>query len=296
MSTAPADAETSDLRRRARVRFLQGRQKALAADTLWGHEQCAEALALRRDALAESLAAAQVLSDDRIEWSRALAASGLTVDAVDAARATQRELAGEAFPTLDAQLGPRDEAHYVALTRAHEAVDRALAATLVVPEESRTLRLVPAVAIVAVVLVGAALGARFLLREERTATASAQLEVAPGFPPAKAIDGDATTEWLLPHATPGWIDVRFGRPRALRAVKVLNAHNRGFNDLATHDYRVEAFAGERLVGSARGSFAGINAAGPWARHPLAARGVTRVRVWVDSVHGAAGGLGEIDFE
>jgi len=296
VTTAPADAETSELRRRARLRFLQGRQKALAADTLWGHEQCAEALALRRDALAEAVAAAQILADDRIEWTRALAESGLTADDVAAARATHRELTGEAFPTLDAQLGPRDEAHYVALTRAQEAVDRALAASLVVPEDSRTLRLVPVAAIVALALAGAALGAWRLFREERTAAASAQLDVPPGFPPAKAIDGDATTEWLLPHATPGWIDVRFGRPRALRAVRVLNAHNRGFNDLATHDYRVEAFAGDRLVGAARGAFPGINPAGPWARHPIDARGVTRVRVWVDSVHGAAGGLGEVDFE
>jgi hypothetical protein len=294
--TVPADAESLALRLLARPGFLRGRQKALAADTLWGHEQCAEALSLRRDALAEAVAAARILADDRIEWGRTLDALGLTREDVADAQATLQAVTAEELPALDTQLGARHDAHYLALRHAHETLDRALATTLITPADGPALRVVPAVAVVALVLVGGALGARILLREERTATASAQLEVPPGFPPAKALDGDATTEWLLPHATPGWIDVRFGRPRALRAVKVLNAHNRGFNDLATHDYRIEAFAGERAVGSAQGSFAGINPAGPWARHPIEARGVTRVRVWVDTFHGAAGGLGEIDFE
>ncbi len=77
---------------------------------------------------------------------------------------------------------------------------------------------------------------------------------------------------------------------------MLNAHNRTHNDLATRDYRIEAFAGGRLVGAAQGVFSAISPSGTWARHAIAASGVTRVRVWVDTFHGAAGGLGEIVVE
>jgi hypothetical protein len=284
----------AEVRRRVGEHLARGRQKALAAETLWGHEQCAEAVALRRGALDEALAAARLLAGDGAPWTDALPA--LPAAEAAALAESERALAGEALPAFDAQFGPAEDARYAALGRLHATVDRALAVRAAPVEPPGVGRFAPLAVVLAMLAGGGAVLARHALREERAAAASASLEVAPGFPPGKAIDGDPATEWLLPHGQPGWIDVTVRRPRRLRAVKILNAHNRGFNDLASREYRVEAFAGERLVGSARGVFAAINPAGEWARHPIAAEGVTRVRVWVDSFHGATGGLGEIDFE
>ena len=293
---APRAADPGDVRRRARARLARGRQKALAAETLWAHEQCAEAIALRRGALDEAVAAAALLAGEGAPWTRPLAAAGLAPAEVAAIEEAHRAHANDTLPALDEEVGAAEDARHAALARAHAALDRALAGAVSPAEFTGPARALPAAAVAVILLAAGAVVARHVAREDRTAVASAHLTAPPGFPPAKALDGDATTEWLLPLGQTGWIDVRFRRPRALRAVRLLNAHNRTFNDLATHDYRVEAFAGERAVGSARGSFAGVDPSGPWARHPIAAEGVTRVRVWVDSFHGAAGGFGEIEFE
>ncbi len=283
-----------DALRRGRAHLLLARQKAFAADTLWNHEQRAEALALLRDALDESVAAAKVAHG--AAWAEALKSTGEPAADVDAAASLHAELRGEELPRFDAQVAPAFEARREELAYALEALDRALAPTLSSQDDLRSLRQAR-VGFLAVVLVAtAAVGLRARLGMRPAAVASAFLSTPPGFPPAKAVDNDPVTEWILPLGAPGWIDVHLDRPRSIRAVRLLNAHNRTHNDLATRDYRVEAFAGGRLVGAAQGMFSGISPAGTWARHPIAASGVTRVRVWVDTFHGAAGGLGEIVVE
>jgi len=293
---AVADGIAPDVHRRARARLLLGRQKAAAADTLWRHDHRAEALALLCAALDEAVAAARLLARDDVDWASSLKAGGAPGPDIDAAAEAHRAAHEEAPPALDADVAPGFEARRAALVGGFEALDRALGPALSSRDERAALRRARVGAVVAVVVAAGALGARAGLREKREAAASAYLTTEPGFPPANAVDGDAATEWILPLGLPGWIDVRFERPRALRAVRLLNAHNRTHNDLATRAYRVEAFAGERLAGGAQGSFPGIDPAGAWARHPVAAEGVTRVRVWVDTFHGAAGGLGEIEFD
>lgn len=263
---------------------------------LWQHDQCAEALALRQGAFDEAIAAARALVAPERSWEAVCAALNLPVAEVAALEALRRSLEAAPLPVLDAQVGAAEEARHAALVRAHNVLDRAVAGALGVDRALRVDRLLPAVAVAAVLAVVAVAVVLYTSRTRRTALASAHLALPPGFPPSKAIDGDPVTEWLLPHGQTGWIEVQFARPRGLRAVRLLNAHNRTFNDLATRDYRIEAFAGDRLLGVVRGSFAAIDPTGPWVRHPLVAEGVTRVRVWVDSFHGATGGLGEIEVE
>ena len=94
----------------------------------------------------------------------------------------------------------------------------------------------------------------------------------------------------------GWIEVTFPRPRALAAVRLLNAHNRWANDMATRQFRIEAFARDRPAGTFTGDFSTFESEPVWLRVPFTAAGVTRVRVTVESVHRAGGGLAEIDFE
>jgi hypothetical protein len=293
---AAVEGTSPDAHRRARARLLLGRQKAASADTLWRNDHRAEALALLRAALDEAVAAARILARDGVDWASSLKAAGGSGPDIDAAAEAHRAAHEEAIPALDADVAPRFEARRAELVEGFDALDRALAPTIVSRDELAALRRVRVGFLAVAVVTAGVLGARAGLREKRAAVASAYLLSPPGFPPANAVDGDANTEWILPLGFPGWIDVHFERPRALRAVRLLNAHNRTHNDLASRDYRVEVFAGGRMVGGAQGAFSGINPAGSWARHPIAARGVTRVRVWVDTFHGAAGGLGEIEFE
>jgi len=93
----------------------------------------------------------------------------------------------------------------------------------------------------------------------------------------------------------GWLDVTFPRPRTLSSVRILNAHNRASNDMATSNFRVELYAGARSVGTFAGGFPTLDPQPVWHGIELAARGVTRVRFWIDGFHGAGGGLAEVDF-
>lgn len=288
---ADAGALPLDAQRRGRAHLLLARQKAAAADTLWGHEQRAEALALLRDALDEAVAAARVVGG--ADWPAALQRAGATAAEV---AEVHEELQGEALPVFDAQVAPAAAARRASLVRALAALDRALGPSLTSLDDVRALRQVRVGFLAAIVLASAVVGLRARLGARPAAVASAFLSTTPGFPPGKAVDGDPVTEWILPLGAAGWIDVHLDRPRAIRAVRLLNAHNRTHNDLATRDYRVEVFAGGRLVGAAQGMFSGISPTGAWASHPIAARDVTRVRVWVDTFHGAAGGLGEVEVQ
>ena len=63
----------------------------------------------------------------------------------------------------------------------------------------------------------------------------------------------------------------------MRAVQVVNAHNRTFLDRAARDVRVTAFARHQVLGTATGSFASLTAERR-VTLPLVAEGVTRVHV------------------
>lgn len=292
-------AETSgaalarDAHRRGRASLLRARQRAYAAETLWSHEQPAEALILLRGALDEAVAAAQIAHGD--DWPEALQRTAAPPAAI-AAAALHAELQGAPHPALDAQVSPDSASRRDEIQRAVAALDVALAPILASGDQLRALRQVRVGLLVVVAAFAVAVGLRARLAMHPATMASGFLATTPGFPPAKAVDGDPVTEWLLPLGAAGWIDVHFDHPRPLRAVRLLNAHNRTHNDLATRDYRIEVFAAGRLAGTAQGVFSGISPTGTWARHAIAAAGATRVRVWVDTFHGAGGGLGEIQFE
>lgn len=253
-----------------------GRQRDAAARDLWLSGHRAEGLRLALEGLAET--------------ARGAALVGLPRDEADG-------LLGDATPALDADVAPAHADRYRRVRRVRARLDAALAPSLDTPRERsarRALRraaaLAPALAAVAAILVAASRPA------PPRATASDFHPEPPGFGPEKVIDGDAYTEWLLPTFTTGWIDIAFARPRALAAVRLLNAHNRGANDMATQRYRIEAFAGARPVGTFTGAFPTLDPEPAWYRAPLPAAGVTRVRVTVESFHRAGGGLAEIDFE
>jgi hypothetical protein len=263
------------VRDRAAARLRLGRQRDEAARELWTTRHRAEALRLAREALADTLEAATALPHE---------------DA-DARRLPDGELPADEEDVSDAHA-----ARFAEMRRVRARIDRAIAPALCVRAERAALRAVRIAALMAGTALAAALGYVWFTRPAPWgATASAHHTDPPGFAPARAIDGDAYTEWLLPLGETGWLDVTFPRPRTLSAVRLLNAHNRGNNDMATCNFRIEAFAGTRAVASFAGAFATLDPQPIWHTIQLPATGVTRVRIWVDSYHSAGGGLAEVDF-
>jgi hypothetical protein len=123
---------------------------------------------------------------------------------------------------------------------------------------------------------------------------SASSEFSAAHPASNAVDGLEATEWLLPDATTGWIDVMFPTARSVHRVLLVNSHNLFYADRAAQAVRVTAFAGPSKAASVDGSFTRLTQDRSVLELPLEAKGVTRVRVELLSYFKAGGGLAEVD--
>jgi len=112
---------------------------------------------------------------------------------------------------------------------------------------------------------------------------------------AHALDGLEGTEWLLPEASTGWIDVLPPRPRTLHGVRLINAHNEYFLDRASQKVRVTAYAETGPVGSIEGAFPSFSQDTSILDLPLEAKQVVRVRIEVLSFFKRGGGFAEVEL-
>lgn len=108
-------------------------------------------------------------------------------------------------------------------------------------------------------------------------------------------DGVDSTEWLLPEASAGWVELRLRSSRTIKTVRLVNCHNRYYMDRAAEKVRVTAYAGGKQVGTAEGKFKGIVEKRSTLDLNIKASGVTRVRVEIQSWFGRGGGLSEIEL-
>jgi hypothetical protein len=112
----------------------------------------------------------------------------------------------------------------------------------------------------------------------------------------QAVDGSAFTEWLLPDAQLGWIDIEFSRPRSVRRVMIQNSKNRPFLDRATKDFELVAYWGDEVRFTKPGSFEAITAVNDVQTVQLGDIEITHIRISVLSYYGAGGGLAEVTIK
>lgn len=275
-------AETKD---EARQKLGLARQRHEAAESLWASGHPAEALRLLVDATQITLDAVAALPQEEHDANKA---------GIEALK-KQAEIS---VPKLDAEVSTQHAEQWRELLRVRGDLDRDLSPVLVTPRELKRTRIVR-IAVTVAVVVFAVIGLTMALRTEPKvgANASAWLGRRPQFEPAKAIDGDRSTEWLLEDRSNGWIEINLEPPRDISAVKLLNAHNPPYEDRGTQAFRIELFSGARSVGAVNGRFPPQP---PPQREPLrvAVRGsnVDRVRISSLSYYRIGGGLAEIEFE
>ncbi|MBK7397820.1 MAG: discoidin domain-containing protein [Myxococcales bacterium] len=255
----------------------------------------------------QKLDAASVLrrSGRRVEAARLTAqATRLLLDASDHAGLTLSRIDREALAVVEAalpddatavdRLDPRQEE---AVARLREAA--ALLARHVLPfartDRERLQAQLTRLLTVALVLVAVFFGARRILRPRPTASASAVH--GPRFAADQAVDGDETTEWLLPDYSPGWLDLTLAKPRVVRRVVLTNARNRPGPDRSTVDFRVEFFSRGVSVRTLEGTFGAFD---PLPSRRTIASGVgvpvDRVRIHVVTWTGQGAGLAEASLE
>ena len=229
-------------------------------------------------------------------WSTVLVARGLDSERV---RAIERvvSLARQPLPELDASVSATHAERYKELYRARADVDRALAPASLTTGQVK-LKVIQrwSTAVLALVLVG--VGLFFALRTPRTVTASASsfFRNDPQFGPDKVFDDDPNTEWLLNDGQTGWIEARLSPGRSLTKVRILNGHNRHFNDRGTKELHLELYdsSGQKVF-EHRGEMP-FSESPSWVDVPVSAEGVERLRLNVTSFHRVGGALAEIAFE
>jgi hypothetical protein len=287
LRTAVSAAEVEDAETRAerRVLLAHARQKLAAADALRPLDQRGAALALVVEALSLLVEASGVPSP-----REALAALGVS-DADEVASrlasyASQR-------PVLDAAFSGADENAHARLRAAASEAERGASSRASSVPALRSVALTRSLAALAFGLIVLVVVVLLALPRPRVLVEPSTFH-GPAYVAANARDGDPETDWLLPDALDGYLDLRLSPPRTVHSVTLVNAHNPPFNDRGTKGWSVELWSGAQKVASRDGDWAFTPTPAP-TEVAVTADGVDRIRFVVKSHHQRGGGLAEISF-
>jgi hypothetical protein len=275
----PAELPPTD----ARDAVARARQAHAAAELLWLRGDRREALDRARAALALTLE---------------VASGAGTVDAA----ATQFL---ESTSVSSVSRAVHGDAWVLPLLRARRRVERRWERATERPAARRARRLRWGVAAWCALV--AVVAAALYRPHVPTATATASLAASDFFGPARALDDDPATAWLLPDHTAGTLRIELAPPRDVHALTLAqpapSTPLRG-----TASARVRLLRGSRVLveqavtlpaSAPQDGGVGVDGAGFGAAAvtvPITGRGVTRVEVEVESSHGAGGGLAEVELQ
>jgi len=116
------------------------------------------------------------------------------------------------------------------------------------------------------------------------------------YPAQHAADGHRATEWLLPDGKRSHVDLSLATRRPVRALSMINGHNRGYMDRAIKKAVVMVFDDNRQVDRAEVTFEKIEARAEPKRVVLKGAQATRVRIVITEYHGLGGALAEVSIE
>ncbi|MCB9612251.1 MAG: hypothetical protein H6722_07345 [Sandaracinus sp.] len=232
----------------------------------------------------------------RVGWREVLAARGADADRLESiSRAVG--FARQALPELDASVSATHAELYKELYRARADVDGLLSSASLTPAQVK-LKVVQRWATLLGLAVLAVVGLYLALRTPHAvmATSSAVFRSDPQFGPDKVFDDDPNTEWLLNDGQNGWLEARLTPGRDLVAIRLLNGHNRHFNDRGVKEFTLELYdrSGEKVF-EHEGELE-FSASPTWVEIPVSATNVERLRFNVRSHHRVGGALAEIALD
>ena len=220
---------------------------------------------------------------------------GLSSGRLADVREAHQALTATSLPALDAELEASHGELFQKLVTARRHVDAALSPGAMPPREI-TLTQASRIGVAALVAALVAVGLYFALRTPTGYEATASARFGPDFPPRNVIDDDHASEWLLPDRSPGWVEVSLSPPERIETLKLLNGHNRHYNDRAVQEYTVEVYANGELARTIEATFGEFQPRPQFVEHALGIDDVERVRVNVTSWHRTGAALAEIDWE
>ena len=272
-TTAPLDpaATTSD-----QLDWLA--QRCAAADELWALGYTPECYAIMRQGLSDAMA---LLSGARHVPDALL----------DDVRALLAEAEALAVPRSRGDFG-REHAAWLERARlCSHRLQRAITRSRRKPLWRALWLGAGAGALVIAVLAGA-----YWWRGRLYAHASESYD-ASVYPAQHAVDGLRATEWLLPDGKRGHIDISLATRRPVRAVTIINAHNRAYMDRAIKKATVLVYDDNLLVDRAEVTFGKIEAR-PAPKRVVMKKGkeATRVRIMIAEHHELGAGIAEVAIE
>ncbi|MCA9615929.1 MAG: hypothetical protein KC586_24405 [Myxococcales bacterium] len=248
------------------------------------------------DSEADSLDEAAPQAASWVGWREVLAARGADADRLETiSRAVG--FARQALPELDASVSATHAELYKEIYRARADVDGLLSSASLTPAQVK-LKVVQRWATLLGLAVLAVVGLYLALRTPHAvmATSSAVFRSDPQFGPDKVFDDDPNTEWLLNDGQNGWLEARLTPGRDLVAIRLLNGHNRHFNDRGVKEFTLELYdrSGEKVF-EHEGELE-FSASPTWVEIPVSATNVERLRFNVRSHHRVGGALAEIALD
>jgi len=312
LSNAQAAAKLVPEGARKAIATLLGvaRRRAEAAERLWSNGHTAEGLRLAVDAFGatqEALPAfveatgapvdAAFEGDGLGKYRPVLLDRGLTERRVNTLLEVEKLLVDREAPVLDEDVRAADGELFQKIIATRSRLDAALSPAASSPSQlawTRIWRLTFSVLTIVAIAATAYLVTR--TPEGITAVASDYTNVFDG---PRVIDGDPETEWQLPGGSLGYVEISIQPPVHMEQLRLLNGHNRWYNDRATRAYRVELYSADTVVETVDGEFAALEPEPEWTEHALeedtAGQEIDRIRFSVRSFHRLGAGLAEIEW-
>jgi hypothetical protein len=267
-------------------------QQRSAAEALWAAEHPADALDLARRAYRTALRAYEWLPASAVASShRVSSASRLETAVLDDARKND----GRDLPVLDAAVRAIDEQCYQTWLDAQGIL---LARCEYFSADRPKIRVVQTGRIATAVFLSLALafGLWWTNRSVVTVTESGHWNDLPQFAPENALDGNRETEWVLPDASHGWLNIELRPARAISTIRVTNGTNGPYRDRGTHAFRVELYRGGEHLRDLNGTFDEIDPDAEPVTLDAGGERVDRVRFVVVSHHSLGAALAELSLE
>lgn len=283
------------------AQVARAQQKLESARLLWAHEQYVEGLRLAEESVGEALRAAELgagvldglppTSTARPPWAEVLAELGATQDELDDIQIAAGGPMGTR-PTWNPELRPENRRYFRHATRTAETILERLVPVVSPPHKivvSRWLRVVALVGIVAAALI--TFISVFTAVDVRPSASFSEVQHGP----KNLIDGKTNTEWLLPNAIGGNVEVSF-RPRTLHQVAVMNARNLPYAERGTQDFRIELVRNRQLLHSSKHKFPKFDEKEAWITVPVPGLSVDTIRLVIESHHKNGGGFAELSWK
>ena len=253
-------------------------QKLQAAETLWYAGHRAEGLRLIEQASS---------------WARRAQAicAGISDEEINQHEGAE---AGDNGAFLDAEIDSTREVAFHGHMSDVKAVLRVASQGAAPPKTLRRRRFVRiAQPIVGMLAAVAALA--FWLYEPPHLEASATHQQAE-WPARFAIDGHDETEWQAHDRQKPTLDVELIPPRMVTGLRLLNGHNRWYNDRAVGRYRIELLRRGEVVTTIPGEFEELTPSPDWVVHETEAAEVDHIRFIVLTHHGVGSSLAELRID